>query len=79
MSQSCGAAGQLRRLVWCVRGFQGGCKYQVGAVAEPSTSTPKRQGFETAIVPFTVPVSANFISQMQERWLMTARGRLGWT
>jgi outer membrane immunogenic protein len=31
-----------------------------------------------AIAPFAGPGSASFVSQTQERWLVTARGKLGW-
>jgi hypothetical protein len=54
MGQRCGAAGQLRRLVWCVRGFQGGCNYQVGTwwvwgvEVDGSATNKADKGFETA-------------------------------
>jgi outer membrane immunogenic protein len=67
-----------------IGGFQGGCNYQVGAwvlgVEVDGQATNKEgQGFEVGLVPFTVAGRANWISQTQERWLVTARGRLGWT
>src|SRR5262245_64324090 len=66
-----------------IGGFQGGCNYQVGAwvlgVEVDGQATNKEgQNFETALAPFDVR-RANWISQTQERWLVTARGRLGWT
>jgi outer membrane immunogenic protein len=36
------------------------------------------QDFETGLVPFLGAARANWISQTQERWLVTARGKLGW-
>src|SRR5215813_12594319 len=63
-----------------IGGFEGGCNYQVGAwvlgVEVDGQATNKEgQNFETGLVPFDVR-RANWISQTQERWLVTARGRL---
>jgi outer membrane immunogenic protein len=67
-----------------IGGFQGGCNYQVGAwvlgVEVDGQATNKEgQNFEVGLVPFLGAGRANWISQTQERWLVTARGRLGWT
>ena len=64
-----------------IGGFEGGCNYQVGAwvigvEVDGSATNKEGQNFETALVPFDVR-RANWISQTQERWLVTARGRLG--
>jgi outer membrane immunogenic protein len=66
-----------------IGGFQGGCNYQVGqwvigAEVDGMATNKEGQNFETAIAPFAGPGSATFISQTQERWLVTARGKLGW-
>jgi outer membrane immunogenic protein len=67
-----------------IGGFQGGCNYQVGAwvlgvEVDGSATNKEGQNFETAAVPFAGIGSQNFVSQTQERWLVTARGKLGWT
>jgi outer membrane immunogenic protein len=64
-----------------IGGFQGGCNYQVGAwvigfEGDGSAFNKEGQNFETALAPFDVRRAA-WISQTQERWLVTARGRLG--
>jgi outer membrane immunogenic protein len=64
-----------------IGGFQGGCNYQmgvwvIGAEVDGMATNKEGQGFETGLQPF-LPGSANFISQTQERWLVTARGKLG--
>ena len=64
-----------------IGGFQGGCNYQVGAwvwgVEVDGAATNKAgQAFEVGLAPF-LPGSQNFIVQTQERWLVTARGKLG--
>jgi outer membrane immunogenic protein len=66
-----------------IGGFQGGCNYQVGAwvigvEGDGSAFNKEGQNFETALAPFDVRRAA-WISQTQERWLVTARGRLGLT
>ena len=66
-----------------IGGFQGGCNYQVGAwvwgVEVDGAATNKEgQAFEVGLAPFLLG-SQNFIVQTQERWLVTARGKLGWT
>src|SRR5262249_46115329 len=66
-----------------IGGFQGGCNYQVGAwvigfEGDGSATNKEGQNFETALANFPNLASrANWISQTQERWLVTARGRLG--
>jgi outer membrane immunogenic protein len=65
-----------------IGGFQGGCNYQMGVwvigfEGDGSATNKEGQNFETGLVPFTGVGSANFISQTQERWLVTARGKLG--
>jgi outer membrane immunogenic protein len=67
-----------------IGGFQGGCNYQVGAwvwgiEVDGSATNKEGQGSEVNMVPFAGPGSVNFISQTQERWLVTARGKLGLT
>jgi outer membrane immunogenic protein len=67
-----------------IGGFQGGCNYQVGQwvfgfEGDGSATNKEGQNFETGLVPFTGVGSASFISQTQERWLVTARGKLGMT
>jgi outer membrane immunogenic protein len=64
-----------------IGGFQGGCNYQVGAwvigvEGDGSAFNKEGQNFETALAPFDVRRAA-WISQTQERWLVTARGKLG--
>jgi outer membrane immunogenic protein len=64
-----------------IGGFQGGCNYQmgmwvIGAEVDGMATNKEGQNFETALQGF-IPGSANFISQTQERWLVTARGKLG--
>jgi outer membrane immunogenic protein len=58
-----------------------GCNWQWGAwvfgiEGDGSAINKEGQAFETALAPL-VPGSGTFISQTQERWLVTARGRLG--
>jgi outer membrane immunogenic protein len=65
-----------------IGGFQGGCNYQagmwvIGAEVDGMATNKEGQNFETSIAPFAGPGSAFFISQTQERWLVTARGKLG--
>src|SRR5262249_52917068 len=67
-----------------IGGFQGGCNYQfgawvIGAEVDGMATNKEGQGFETPLVPFLGVNRANWISQTQERWLVTARGKLGWT
>jgi outer membrane immunogenic protein len=68
-----------------IGGFQGGCNYQVGAwvfgiEGDGSATNKEGQNFETALANFPgLAPRANWISQTQERWLVTARGRLGLT
>ena len=66
-----------------IGGFQGGCNYQVGQwvfgfEGDGMATNKEGQNFETGLVPFIAPNRANWISQTQERWLVTARGKLGW-
>src|SRR5438128_2812689 len=65
-----------------IGGFQGGCNYQmgmwvVGAEVDGMATNKEGQNFEVGLVPFLGNGRANWISQTQERWLVTARGRLG--
>jgi outer membrane immunogenic protein len=66
-----------------IGGFQGGCNWQwgvwvFGIEGDGSATNKSGQQFEGALVPLN-PVSVNWVSQTQERWLVTARARLGWT
>jgi outer membrane immunogenic protein len=67
-----------------IGGFQGGCNYQVGAwvfgvEGDGSATNKEGQAFETALASLDgLGARANWISQTQERWLVTARGKLGW-
>jgi len=65
-----------------IGGFEGGCNYQVGAwvfgvEVDGSATNKEGQNFEVGLVPFLGNGRAGWISQTQERWLVTARGRLG--
>jgi outer membrane immunogenic protein len=71
-----------------IGGFQGGCNYQVGAwvwgfEVDGSATNKSGQTFgngtttPTSIGP--LPTNPGVIYELQERWLTTARGRLGWT
>jgi outer membrane immunogenic protein len=67
-----------------IGGFQAGCNWQWGAwvfgiEGDGSATNKEGQAFETALVPVGGAGRANWISQTQERWLVTARGRLGLT
>ena len=64
-----------------IGGFQGGCNYQVGAwvfgaEVDGAATNKEGQAFEVGLAPF-LSGSQNFIVQTQERWLVTARGKLG--
>ena len=65
-----------------IGGFQGGCNYQwgvwvIGFEGDGMATNKEGQDFETGLVPFAGVGRANWISQTQERWLVTARGKLG--
>src|ERR1700745_598246 len=65
-----------------IGGFQGGCNYQmgmwvVGAEVDGMATNEKGKNVEAGLVPFLGNGRANWISQTQERWLVTARGKLG--
>jgi outer membrane immunogenic protein len=65
-----------------IGGFQGGCNWQWGAwifgiEGDGSATNKSGQDFERPLVALAAG-SANWISQTQERWLVTARARLGW-
>jgi len=66
-----------------IGGFQGGCNYQagvwvIGVEGDGSAFNKEGQNFETALANFPgLATRTNWISQTQERWLVTARGRLG--
>jgi outer membrane immunogenic protein len=70
-----------------IGGFQGGCNYQFGAwvvgfEGDGMATNKEGQNFEVGLVPFfpVAPGTAGrgaWISQTQERWLVTARGKLG--
>jgi outer membrane immunogenic protein len=64
-----------------IGGFQGGCNWQwgmwvFGIEGDGSATNKSGQGNEFPLVPLA-PSSANWVSETQERWLVTARGRLG--
>src|SRR5262249_17562147 len=70
-----------------IGGFQGGCNYQVGQWVfgfEGDGSATNKEGQVFPATPFLltttgiIPVSPNSVFQLQERWLATARARLGW-
>jgi len=65
-----------------IGGFQGGCNYQMGAwvvgfEGDGMATNKEGQNFETGLVQSLGAGRANWISQTQERWLVTARGKLG--
>jgi outer membrane immunogenic protein len=66
-----------------IGGFQGGCNYQmgvwvVGAEVDGMATNKSGQNFEVGLVPVLRQAGrANWISETQERWLVTARGKLG--
>ena len=67
-----------------IGGFQGGCNYQVGAwvwgvEVDGSATNKEGQAQEVPLAPFLGVGRQNWVSQTQERWLVTARARLGWT
>jgi outer membrane immunogenic protein len=73
-----------------IGGFQGGCNYQVGAWVigfEGDGSATNKEGQAFPIVNRVIAgtdagflaVNPNSVVELQERWLVTARGRLGWT
>jgi outer membrane immunogenic protein len=73
-----------------IGGFQAGCNYQVGLWVfgfEGDGSATNKEGQAFPIVSRTVAgnaagfvaVNPNSVIELQERWLATARGRLGWT
>jgi len=66
-----------------IGGGQLGCNWQWGAwvfglEGDGSATNKEGQAFETPLAPLS-GVSQNWVSQTQERWLVTARARLGWT
>ena len=61
-----------------------GCNWQWGAwvfgvEGDGSATNKEGQSFETQLVPFLGAGRGGWISQTQERWLVTARARLGLT
>jgi outer membrane immunogenic protein len=61
-----------------------GCNWQWGAwvfgiEGDGSATNKEGQAFEFPLVPLAGTARAGWISQTQERWLVTARGRLGLT
>src|SRR5262249_8853566 len=65
-------------------GQRGGCDYQagmwvIGYEGDGQATNKEGQNFEVGLVPFLGAGRANWVSQTQERWLVTARGRLGLT
>jgi outer membrane immunogenic protein len=61
-----------------------GCNWQWGAwvfgiEGDGSTTNKEGQSFETQLVPFLGAGRGAWVSQTQERWLVTARARLGLT
>src|SRR5437763_16731561 len=66
-----------------IGGGQLGCNWQWGAwvfgiEGDGSATNKEGQGFETPLA-FLSTTRNNWISQTQERWLVTARGRVGLT
>src|SRR6516165_8711018 len=59
-----------------IGGFQGGCNYQFGVWVIGFEGDGSATN-EVGLVPFLGNGRANWISQTQERWLVTARGKLG--
>jgi outer membrane immunogenic protein len=68
-----------------IGGGQIGCNYQVGTwvigvEGDGSATNKEGQAFETALASLPgLSGRAGWVSQTQERWLVTARGRLGLT
>jgi len=73
-----------------IGGFQGGCNYQVGSWVigfEGDGSATNKSGQAFPILSREIAgtdagflaVNPNSVAELQERWLATARGRLGWT
>src|SRR5262249_2025008 len=65
-----------------IGGGQIGCNYQfgqwvIGVEADGSGTNKEGQAQEVPLQPFIVG-RQNWVSQTQERWLVTARGKLGW-
>ena len=65
-----------------IGGFQAGCNYQmgmwvIGVEGDGMATNKEGQNFEVGLVPFLGNGRANWVSQTQERWLVTARGKLG--
>jgi hypothetical protein len=59
-----------------IGGFQGGCNWQwgvwvFGIEGDGSATNKSGQQFEGALVPLN-PASVNWVSETQERWLVTA-------
>jgi len=66
-----------------IGGGQLGCNWQWGAwvfgiEGDGSATNKSGQAFNAGLVPLFAP-EVNWVSQTQERWLVTARGRLGLT
>src|SRR5262249_23542429 len=64
-----------------IGGGQIGCNYQfgqwvIGVEADGSATNKEGQAQEVPLAPF-IAGRSNWVSQTQERWLVTARGRLG--
>ena len=73
-----------------IGGFQGGCNYQVGSwvigfEGDGSATNKSGQGFPilaneiAGTATGLLAINPNSVTELQERWLATARGRLGWT
>jgi outer membrane immunogenic protein len=65
-----------------IGGGQIGCNYQfgqwvIGVEADGSGTNKEGQAQEVPLAPF-IAGRSNWVSQTQERWLVTARGKLGW-
>src|SRR5262249_38387146 len=65
-----------------IGGFQGGCNFQmgmwvVGAEVDAMATNKEGPDFEGGLGPFLGNGRANWVAQTQERWLVTARGKLG--
>jgi outer membrane immunogenic protein len=66
-----------------IGGGQLGCNWQAGVwvfgiEGDGAATNKEGQAFEAPLEPFA-PGSSSFVSQTQERWLVTARARLGLT
>jgi len=66
-----------------IGGGQAGCNYQfgqwvIGFEGDGSGTNKEGQAQEVPLATFLGAGRQNWVSQTQERWLVTARGKLGW-